>query len=157
MSEMKNVIASVFRKVGKPSMDEGEFVLALSFGFGWCSPEVARKFVQNAISIGLMTRKDDALTPAFDVHAHELPPMYSPSADVFSSPPKRDVLDEVLRRLSEKMEREVAIEEIEGTHGQLKGMVHREVAALLVAKKHGVDVDDLIDECMRMVLKQPSE
>jgi len=157
MSEMKNVIASVFRKVGKPSMDEGEFVLALSFGFGWCSPEAARRFIHSAVSIGLMTREDDVLAPAFDVHAHELPAMYSPSAEVFSSPPKRDVLGEVLRRLSERMERDAVLEEIEHTHGQLKGMVHRQVVALLVAKKHGVDVDDLIDECMHMLLKQPSE
>ena len=150
MSETENVIASVFKRVGKPSMSESEFVLALSFGFRWCPPEPARRFVRDAIARGLMKEEDGVLVPMFDVESHELPAMYSPPEEVFREGAKRDVLEQVLSRLP--IDRDAAIREIEDTHAQLKRAVHREVAALLVAKKHQIDVDDLIDECMQQIL-----
>ena len=151
MRGTKNVIASVFKKVGKPSMSEREFVLALSFGFGWCSPELARRLISNAIAHRLMEKEDDTLTPMFDVDSHELPAMYSPPEGFFGQCAKGGLLEEVLLRLSKSTGGD-ALEEIDEMHVQLKGAVHREVAALLVAKKHQVAVDDLIDECMQWIL-----
>ncbi|MHC1601931.1 MAG: DUF2240 family protein [Methermicoccaceae archaeon] len=152
MKETKNVVASTFKKVGKPTMSESEFVLALSFGFGWCSPELARRLINNAIAHKLLRKEENLLTPMFDVDSHELPAMYSPPEEVFEECTKRDLLEEVLLRLSKSTDGDT-LREVDDMHTQLKGAVHREVAALLVAKKHKVAVDDLIDECMQRILR----
>ena len=151
MKGTKNVIASIFKKVGKPTMSESEFVLALSFGFGWCSPELARRLINNAIAHKLLRKEENLLIPMFDVDLHELPAMYSPPEEVFGQCAKKDLLEEVLSRLSGSTGGDT-LKEIDDMHTQLKGAVHREVAALLVAKKHQVAVDDLIDECMQWIL-----
>ena len=77
--------------------------------------------------------------------------MYSPPEEVFEECTKRALLEEVLLRLSKSTDGDT-LREVDDMHTQLKGAVHREVAALLVAKKHQIDVDDLIDECMQQIL-----
>jgi len=112
--------------------------------------ELARKLINNAVAHKLLRSEESLLTPMFDVDSHELPAMYSPPEEVFEERTKRDLLEELLLRLSKSTDGD-ALREVDDMHTQLKGEVHREVAALLVAKKHQVEVDDLIDECMQWI------
>ena len=44
MDDVKKVIVSVFKRVGKPTISMNDFVFCLSFDLRWCPPDEAREF-----------------------------------------------------------------------------------------------------------------
>ena len=89
-SELKTAIAAVFLGEGKPSLTEEEFIKASSMKRRWFSPDYARKFLENAISSGILLRKGKNLTPSFEYADEEIPFDYYPSNAVLEGAEKID-------------------------------------------------------------------
>ena len=137
---LEQVVACIFRKKGK-LIAISEFVFALSLDLKWFSPDQAESLLKRAESESLVRIIDDMVEPMFDIHEIEIPIDFRPDQSVFG---ERTILDQVIARLSDKLDEQEIIRRISGEEDRL-GIVEEDAAALLVARTLGTDVDDLID------------
>ena len=150
MDDVKKVIVSVFKRVGKPTISMNDFVFCLSFDLRWCPPDEAREFVKRALVEGMLEADDNTFKPTFDLDEVEVPVAYHPPRDVFSKP---DLFERILSRLCKKMDKKEAIARINSLQERLK-ILDAEVVALIIAKNIGIDVEDLIDEAIEKFVSE---
>ena len=80
--DLRNGVALIFRRKAKDLLTEREFVFSASMDLRWFSYTDAMKFLELAISSGLIRREGKAITPTFDFRKLELPTAFKPSAEL---------------------------------------------------------------------------
>lgn len=143
MTDLIYTISVPFKRKGKDSLKESEFVLALSFDLNWFTPEQAKKVVLEAERSGLLKREGDFIHPAFDLSSVEPPQGFKPG--VFE---ERSLFDRMIERITAEtgMDKRRVIALINKKQDELSKLVEIEVSAILIALEHGVAMDNLIDE-----------
>ncbi len=168
MSDLVRTVAAVFRRKGANAMPAAEFKHALSLDLRWLAPADARRLVQHAVSVGVLEEDGDALRPRFDVARVDVPVTFRPTLSVLDETPTalpalpeapvtepaagdapaprappplgpgEAALRDAARLAGEDLEdlRRLARDERE-RRGRL---ISEDVAALLVARRLGVDV-----------------
>jgi hypothetical protein len=145
-SEAEIIIAFIFNRSGKTGLTEAEFYLPLSMELGWLSTKEAQAFVKNALKQGLLVKKDGMLQPNFSVAHVTIPLGFAPSKQLFTQTPEaypeQTLLQKIINRISEQtrqplqeIEQEIATEEREKN-------ILPEVAAVIIAIKHQVDITE---------------
>jgi len=120
---------------------ESEFVVALSLDRDWFSPDQAKRLVDVATGRGLLRREDDDLVPTFDPDGVEIPNGFVPDEALLRDPsPFEMVLDALV---SAGYEKRAAVGEINALQRELG--VTAEAAAVVYARRQGVDVDEAAD------------
>ena len=66
ISEIEVALAQLFRKKGKSSLTEKEFVFAASLDLRWFTPKDAQKFLDISMDSELLTLDGDKVKPTFD-------------------------------------------------------------------------------------------
>ena len=145
MTDLIYTVSVPFKRKGKDSLKESEFVLALSFDLNWFSPDQAKKIVLAAEKAGLLKREGNILHPAFDLSSVEPPNGFKPG--VFEEE-ERSIFDRIIERITAEtgMDKRKVIALINKKRDELSKLVEIEVSAILVALEHGVSMDNLIDE-----------
>jgi len=140
---LRQIVAYVFRKKGGV-ISISEFVFALSLDLKWFSPDQAESVLANAEREGLVQVTGDMVEPSqsFNIHAVEIPIDFKPDKSVFL---EKTILDRTIDRLSGVMEKQELLRLINEKQESL-GIVEPDAVALLVARIHGIEVTDLIDE-----------
>ncbi len=143
MTDLIYTISVPFKRKGKDSLKESEFVLALSFDLNWFTPEQAKKVVLEAERSGLLKREGDLIRPAFDLSSVEPPQGFKPGA--FE---ERSLFDRMIERITAEtgMDKRKVIALINKKQDELSKLVEIEVSAIIIALEHGVAMDNLIDE-----------
>jgi hypothetical protein len=122
-------------------MGESEFVVALSLDRDWFSPDQAARLVDVAAGEGLLDREDDDLVAAFDPAGVDVPDDFSPDESVLR---RRSTFERVLDALVDAgHEKQEAVAAINRLQADLELTV--EAAAVLYARRRGIDVGDLAD------------
>jgi hypothetical protein len=144
-SEAKIILAFLFNRSGKTGLTEAELYLPLAMELGWFSTKEAQQFVKYAMKKELLVKKDGMLTPSFPLDEIKIPVGFTPSKKAFSDTTEKqqeDITEGIISQIytqthQDKTEilNEIKTEEAE------KNLL-AEVAALYVARKHGVDVSD---------------
>lgn len=135
---LRAVVAAPFRGRGRDRLPESEFVVGLSLDRGWYSPDQAARVVDIAVGRGLLTRDDDALEPAFEVGAVDIPSGFSPDEDLLRAPsPFEQALDGLVDAGHDKQDAVAGINQLQADAGLTIG-----AAAVLFARRHGVDVPE---------------
>ena len=80
--DLRNGIALIFRRKAKDFLTDREFVFSASMDLRWFSYTDAMRFLELAVSSGLVRREGKAITPTFDFRKLELPAAFKPSADM---------------------------------------------------------------------------
>lgn len=138
-----------FRKRGKNALTTSEFIFALSLDLGWFSPEQAKEVLSKAKNEGLVSIKDDEISPNFDFKAIEIPLGFRPDL-------KREwsIFECIIERIMMTgLSRKEAIALVNEKQERMAKLIEIEVSALLVAKERGVDVEDLVDEAYQSLIK----
>lgn len=162
INEMRRVIAFVFRRAGVEEMKKSEFYLDLSMRLRWCNVEDAKRFLGNAVDMGLFEEKGEYVKPSFSVEDVEIPLDFKPSSDVFTFKG-----EEVKRERVEKKGVEALVStlvestDFETVSFEIKKLVEEkqvvdEVATLLFAHKKGLDVSSYVDEAFNAVKSEAS-
>ncbi|MCG2735674.1 MAG: DUF2240 family protein [Candidatus Methanoperedenaceae archaeon] len=143
MTDLIYTISVPFKRKGKDSLKESEFVLALSFDLNWFTPEQAKKVVLEAEKAGLIKREGDIIRPAFDLSSVEPPQGFKPGVLE-----ERSIFDRIIERITAEtgMDKRKVIALINKKQDELSKLVEIEVSAILIALEHGVALDNLIDE-----------
>lgn len=138
---LRTAVAAPFRSEGTTEMGESAFVVALSLDRDWFSPDQAKRLVDVAVGEGLLRREDGRLFATFDPGAVDVPEGFVPDEAVLQERSTFErVLDELLEADHEKQE---AVAEINRLQSELAVTI--EAAAVLYARRHGIDVDEHAD------------
>lgn len=146
MSELETALAQIFRKKGKASLTEKDFVFAASLDFGWFSPKDAQKLLELGLESKLLALEDGLVKPTFDYKALEIPKGFTPSSELLqTSAQPKGVFLKIVEAISKKkdMPAKDLISQINQTQDRMG--VDVEVAALIVARSLDVDVSEYMD------------
>ncbi|OEU64595.1 MAG: hypothetical protein BA870_04600 [Desulfuromonadales bacterium C00003094] len=96
---------------------------------------------------GLVQITGDMVKPLLDPNSVEIPIDFKPDQSIFTEKTAETIFDQVIDRLqsSGAMGRPEIVRMINEKQNDL-GIVEIDATALLVARMHGIDVTDLIDE-----------
>jgi hypothetical protein len=132
-------VAVPFRQAGRTRLGEGEFVVALSLDRDWFSPDQAKRLIDVATGRGLLSRDDNQVIAEFDPDDVQVPTDFVPDESILHEQSTfEQVLDAVV---ATGIEKQAAVAEINRRQRELG--VTLEAAAVLYAKRNGVDVDGI--------------
>ena len=145
MSELTYTVSMPFKRKGKESLKDIEFVMALSMDLKWFTPDQARSVLAEAQRSGLLKRDGEFVRPSFDISKIEIPSGFKPESIAIE---KKTVFERVIERIitSTGIEKRKVVSMINKKQEELSKQVAIEVSAILVAIENGVIADDLIDE-----------
>jgi hypothetical protein len=146
-SELEVALAQVFNKKGKTELAEKDFVFTASFDLRWFTPKEAQRFLDLSIESELLVLEDGKVKPTFDHKTVKAPSGYKPSPDLLKSPvqPKGIFLKLVDQISAEKdIPRKTVISEVNSIQDRMG--VDTEVAVLIVARSHGLNTEQYLDE-----------
>ncbi|WP_306058747.1 DUF2240 family protein [Natronococcus wangiae] len=132
--------AAPFIQNGSRRLQENEFVVALSLDRDWFSPDQAKRLIDVAVRDGLLEHDGGELVAAFDPAEVTIPDEFVPDEDLLR---ERSAFERVLDALvAEGMEKHDAVGAINGLQQELGLTI--EAAAVVYARREGIDVDDLV-------------
>jgi hypothetical protein len=170
MEELKMIVSTPFKKNLANSLSEKDFEFSLAFDLKWFSPKIALKVKDRALEVGLLSLKNGALIPSFNVESIRLPHAFKPSenflekqessekkdnAEGKSSPLKEEIsFEQVLEFISADtgVNRQKLVSEINSMQERLLYLVDIRIVALFVARKFGCDIDAIFGKVSRSVL-----
>jgi len=164
MEELKRVISAPFKKNLAVSLSEKDFEFSLAFDLKWFSPKIASTVKDHALETGLLSLKDGALVPGFDVESVRLPHAFKPSENFLegqensgkkpSSIREEISFEQILEFISADtgVNRQRLVSEINSMQDRLFYLVDIRIVALIVAKKFGCEIEAIFDKVSKSVL-----
>ena len=152
MTELLFTAAMPFKRKGTDTIKETGFVMALSMDLGWFKPDTARDFISSAIEMGIISREGDMLKAQFDVNNVEVPMGFKPDVSRFK---EKEVFEQIIERIiiNTGLEKQKIIAKINKDRSEKGGLFSIEVLGILMAREHGIQVDDLIGKSYKGLLK----
>ena len=126
---IRKAIEQAFKSKGVDSMSKKDLIYTLSFDLNLFSFEEAKKVVEQAEQKGIVKEQNGELKL------------------------NENVFDRIVRAIAEKTGKDVkdVLALINEKHNKLKTLAI-EVVALIVAKEHGIDITEFIDDVEKVVL-----
>ena len=152
VDELTLVVAAPFKKNAVSSLSMRDFEFALSFDLKWMSPDEASKVRDLAIKSRLLTLVDGMLKPVFDLDTTDIPHGFKPQVDLFR---EKTLPEQIMAHISATTGmglRDIAAK-INAKQEQLSDLVDIEVAALLVAKEMGCDIEPFYEQVHDAVIR----
>ncbi len=145
ISDLTYTVSMPFKRKGKGTLKETEFVLALSLDLKWFPPEQAKIILINAEKSGLLKREGEMVQPIFDIAGIEIPSGFKPGSPGIE---EEALFDRIMDRIitDTGIEKRKVIAMINKKQEELAKQVAIEVSAIQVAVEMGIKMDDLIDE-----------
>lgn len=146
---LRVAVAAPFIQHGTRRLKENEFVVALSLDRDWFSPDQSKRLIDVATGEGLLERTDDGLEATFDPGEVTVPEEFAPDEDLLR---ERSAFERVLDSLvAEGMEKHEAVGAINTLQQDLGLTI--EAAAVVYARRQGIDVADLAPVAREAVLE----
>ncbi|MGP8336648.1 MAG: DUF2240 family protein [Methanosarcinaceae archaeon] len=152
VDELTLVVAAPFKKNAASSLSLRDFEFALSFDLKWMSPAEASKVRDMAIKSRNLTLVDGMLKPTFDLDSTVIPHGFQPKFDLFN---EMTLLGQIMEQISNTTGigmRGIAAK-INTKQEQLSDLVNIEVAAILVAREMGCDIDPVYEGVYETVIR----
>ena len=126
---IRKAIEQAFKSKGVDSMSKKDLIYTLSFDLNLFSFEEAKKVVEQAEQKGIVKEQNGELKL------------------------NENVFDRIVKTIAEKTDKEVrdVLALINEKHNKLKTLAI-EVVALIVAKEHGIDISEYIEDVEKVVL-----
>ncbi|MFT4921816.1 MAG: hypothetical protein ACI8XM_001023 [Haloarculaceae archaeon] len=141
---LRAAVAAPFRQHGRDRLTESKFVVALSLDRDWFSADQAKRLVDVATGEGLLDRDGDKLIATFDVSSVEVPDDFDPDEGMLQERSAfEQALDAITSTGEDKQSAVAAINELQQELG-----VTVEAAAVVYARRQGIDVDDAAAKAM---------
>jgi len=141
---LRTAVAAPFRSRGRDRLAESEFVVALSLDRDWFTPDQAKRLVDVAAGEGLLERADGDIVATFDPDSVRVPDDYEPEESILQQRSTFErALDAVVADGTEKREAVAGINRLQSELG-----LAVEAAAVVYARRRGVDTADLADRAL---------
>ena len=132
--ETEIIISFIYKRSGKDQLSFSELYLTLSMELNWFTPDSAKLFVNNAINNKILIKKNNLLTPNFDIEKVEIPIGFYPSKKVISEKKEDSIFNELLEFiLKEKnIDKNQLLKDVDALVNEKN--ITKEVAVLLIGK-----------------------
>lgn len=150
MTDLRQTVALLFKRKGRETLTEKDFVFSASMDLHWFSPREAQRLLDISRERGLLTFEEGRLRPTFNVREVSVPLDFTPSAALLEDS-SVDLFEELVTHIAARAEaspKEV-VSQVNGLQGRLG--IYGEVAALLVGLRLGVDMSGLRERVQRLV------
>lgn len=139
------VVAAPFRRKGRERVTESDFIVDLSLKRSWFTTAQAQRVVDIALSEGLVERADaDSLVAAFDPREVTIPEGFTPDESVVQ---QRSTFERALDALTEAgFEKQETVAGVNRLQADLELTI--EAAAVLYARRQGLDVESLAERAL---------
>ena len=165
LSDKKIALSFVFQRKGQRKLKISDIVLYLSVSLGWFDISTARLFVEQAIKEGLLRKIDDFFVePTFDYENIKTPVGFRPKPeDVMIAENKKKRIEEkdyLLERICREIsngtgeERQKILDDVKKISADLG--VYPEIAALLICKKKGIEINRFVDDVEKGIILKKS-
>jgi hypothetical protein len=148
-SEAKIIIAFLLKRSGKTALKESEMYLPLSMDLGWFSTKEAQEFVTYATTQHLLIKKDGLLQPTFPYEKITVPVGFTPTKKLFTEKKEgskeENIFNSLVSFISEKTNRDQKEILADIRFAEQEKQIFPEVAALLVARKHNLALNEWTD------------
>lgn len=142
---LEAAVAVPFRDAGRDRVGEGAFVVALSLDRDWFSPDQAKRVVDVAAGRGLIERDGNEVIAQFDPTEVAVPEEFAPDESVLR---EQSAFERVLEAVvAAGVEKQAAVAAINDRQRELG--VTLEAAAVLYARRRGVDVGETAERVVR--------
>jgi hypothetical protein len=136
---LKKTIAVLFRRKGKDTLTEKEFVFSASIDMRWFSPKAAQRLLDLSLKLNLISKSNGELRPNFDMDGVSVPMDFKPGEDILDASVE-DVFSSILGRLKQSaINQEELLRRIDDYIEKFG--IEREVAALMLGKELGIDLE----------------
>ena len=149
---LKKLIAFLFQNSGKEKLTEKEIYMILSFKLGWLTPAKGKMAIKKAIEKNLVRVENGEIIPNFDYKSIEIPFEFRFDEKMLEM--EEDLLSKIINMITTEAnigEKKIR-DEIENFSKSQD--LYKEVAALVIAKKYGIKIDDLIEEVKEFIEKK---
>ncbi len=137
---LRVAVAAPFVQHGTDRLEESEFVVSLSLDRDWFSPDQAKRLIDVATKEGLIEHGDAGLVATFEPAQVVIPEEFVPDTDLLR---ERSAFERVLDSLiTEGVEKHEAVGAINSLQADLGVTI--ETAAVVYARRQGLEVDDLV-------------
>lgn len=150
-SELKTIIAFLFKRSGKRKLDSSNLYLTISMDLGWFPPNEAKELINIAIDKKILVKEENRVKPNFDVEATSLPTGFQPTkqlSEIKKETIKEDVkiVEKIIKKISSKTKgnKQDILKNVRRIEKEKK--VAPEIAALLLGKERNVDITQYIKE-----------
>lgn len=159
-SEIKIIIAFLFKRSGKKEMAQSELYLTLSMDLKWFSPQKAKEFVNSTLQNNILVKKGAFLTPTFDVNKITIPTGFRPSKEVFYKQKEEespDIIENIVKRIAEDTGQNAKdiFEKIK--YVEKEKNVILEVAALLIGREYNIALDNYFEGVECKIFKESTK
>ncbi|ELY90814.1 DUF2240 family protein [Natrialba taiwanensis] len=132
--------AAPFVQHGTNRLEESEFVVALSLDRDWFSPDQSKRLIDVATQDGLLEPDGTELVATFDPSSITIPEDFVPDDDILT---ERSAFERVLGALvADGVAKHEAVGAINALQSDLAVTI--ETAAVVYARREGIDVSDLV-------------
>jgi len=151
MEKLKQLIAFLFQRSGKEILRDDDIYAALSYELGWLTPAQSMGLIEDCLKKGLLVAEEEGYKPAFDYTSMEIPLGFKIDGSMMEIPSSSNevlpaVISEIAKNgVSENSARDGIMKKAEKEH------IIPEVAALIVAKEHGIDVSPFIKDAWNII------
>lgn len=147
---LETTVAAPFKREGARRMGEGDFVVALSLHLDWFTPDQAKRVVDVATGRGLLSPDDDDLVAEFDPADVTVPEEFVPDEEILREQSAFErALDALVDAGFEKQEAVAGANRLQRELG-----VTIETAAVVFARRHGVDIDHVAEATRETLLEE---
>jgi len=158
----EQIVAFIFKRSGKDQLKESELYLILSMDLKWCSPKSAKEYIAHLISLDLLQKEDDGVSPAFDVQGVVIPLGFHPQQEDFlfngakqpTDPLPKTAFEHCIERLQKYAALDRTTIEKEVTVIMEEKQILAEAAIALFSSYHKVDVSDLLSALRKELLRE---
>ena len=123
----------------------------LSFELGWLTPGEGLKIIEKSLENGLLIRENNELIPLFEYKKEKIPLGYTFNVKKLDYRKTENLLSKLISCMAKESPAEESkiIDNIEKTANSL--CIYHEAAALLIAKKSGINITTLIEEVRKFI------
>jgi hypothetical protein len=147
-------VAAPFRHARKDRLKKNELVYFLAFERHWMTIEQANLLLSRAREEGLIEFEGDMVRPLFDVSGIEIPIGFKPSSTIFE---RSDPVQDLIRRIADArgISQGQTVSELNQIIGdQFDGNFTAEASAVILAKRSGVQFEDLLPALREHLMKK---
>jgi hypothetical protein len=142
---LKNALALVYRKKGKDTLNQKDLELIITMDFQWFTPKEAQLLVDQGLKSKLILKQKKGLKINFDWQNRDIPMGFKPSDAILKEAEHRSCFTAIVDSIENQVDidRKQIVAEINEKQEILNVAI--EVAALLIAAHHGVNISDFYE------------
>ncbi len=151
---LKTALAAPFYHSRAQKLGKSELIYYYAFDRRWMDREQVDLLIHRGIEQHLLETDGEMYYPLFDLAEVQIPIGYKPSSSIFDA---HDPFEQLLDRITSHTRKEP--EEIIARMNQVitenfDGNIRPEAALVIVAKRNGIPVTDLLDPLKQVLLKK---